>query len=363
MASLPAQEHCSRADRSARSGSSRRMTDRLLPNVGIVAIGRNEGERLRKCLASVLGTARAIVYVDSASTDGSAQMAREMGAAVVELDESTPFTPGRARNEGFRRLRELVPDLAYVQFVDGDCEIVAGWLEKAAAFLNSHPDVAVVSGRRRERYPERTIYNTLMAIEWDSHPLGEAKACGGDALMRVEVFAAMNGYHFDLMAGEEPELCIRMRGAGWRIWFLDEHLTWHDAAMTRFGQWWKRAERGGYTIAQGAYLLAQGAALQGATAEEYRYVRALVIRGFLRSWFWALALPLAAWALALGWSPWALLLLLLYPLQIIRRSVRGKYGLRTNSWHAVFQMLTNFAQVLGQLRFLTERGRLIEYKS
>lgn len=359
MAGLPVQEQCSRADGCVRSCSSR---------VGVVAIGRNEGERLRKCLASVMGAARAMVYVDSASTDGSARMARDMGAAVVELDMRTAFTPGRARNEGFRRLRGLAPDLAYVQFVDGDCEIVAGWLEKAAAFLDSHPDVAVVSGRLRERYPERSIYNRLMAIEWDSLPRGEARACGGGALMRAEAFAAMHGYRADLMAGEEPELCMRMRGAGWRIWFLDEPLAWHDAAMTRFGQWWRRAVRGGYSIAQGTYLLAQGAALDGAAQEEYRSVRRVLIRAWLRSWFWALALPLAALALALGWSGWALLLLLLYPLQIIRRSVGGAYALRTNWWHAVFQMLANFAQIVGQLRFLTERcsrrpPRLIEYKS
>jgi GT2 family glycosyltransferase len=339
-----------------------------LPNVGVVVIGRNEGERLRNCLASVVETGRATVYVDSASTDRSVQIACAMAVAVVELDMSIPFTPGRARNEGFRRLRELVPDLAYVQFVDGDCEIVAGWIEKAAAFLDSHPDVAVVSGRRRERYPERSIYNTLMAIEWDTHPVGEAQACGGDALMRVDVFAAMNGYHADLMAGEEPELCIRMRGAGWRIWGLDEHLTWHDAGMTQFGQWWKRAMRGGFSVAQGAFLLARGAALQGAAPEEYRSVRRLLIRQLLGSWFWALALPLAAFALALGWSWWALLLLLLYPLHIVRRTMRGAYGLRTNWWHAVFQVLFNFAYVLGQLRYLTDRccrrqPHLIEYKS
>jgi glycosyltransferase involved in cell wall biosynthesis len=153
---------------------------RCLPNVGVVVIGRNEGERLRKCLVSVAETGRATVYVDSASTDRSVQMARAMAVAVVDLDMSIPFTPGRARNEGLRRLRELVPDLAYVQFVDGDCEVVAGWIEKAAAFLDSHPDVAVVAGRLRERYPERSIYNTLMAIEWDT-PVGEAQACGGPA--------------------------------------------------------------------------------------------------------------------------------------------------------------------------------------
>src|SRR5688572_2789096 len=126
-----------------------------------------------------------------------------------------PFTAARARNAGFRRLRETRPGLTYIQFIDGDCELVEGWLEKAAAFLEAHPDVAVVAGRRRERSPERSIYNTLCAIEWDSHPHGEARACGGDAMMRVDALAAVNGYRPDLIAGEEPELCIRLRAANW----------------------------------------------------------------------------------------------------------------------------------------------------
>jgi GT2 family glycosyltransferase len=170
------------------------------------------------------------------------------------------------------------------------------------------------------------------------------------------------------MAGEEPELCIRMRGAGWRIWFLDEHLAWHDAGMTRFGQWWKRAVRAGYTTAQGACLLAQGACLHGATPEEYRSVCGLLVRTLLRTWFWALALPLAAFGLALWWSWWALLLLLLYPLKIIFVRARGAYAPRRNRLHAVFKVLANLPQILGQLRFLTDRcfrrqTRLIEYKS
>ena len=154
--------------------------------VGLVAIGRNEGDRLRKCLLSVVGRAQKVVYVDSGSMDGSVDMACALGVAVVELDMGIPFTAARARNEGFKCLRETAPELAYVQFVDGDCEVVPGWLEKAARYLDDRPDVAVVCGRRRERYPERSVYNMLCDIEWDI-PVGEAKDCGGDALMRTDV--------------------------------------------------------------------------------------------------------------------------------------------------------------------------------
>ena len=61
-------------------------------HLGVVAIGRNEGERLRRCLNSVVGRGHTVVYVDSGSTDGSTELARELGADVVELDLSLPFT-------------------------------------------------------------------------------------------------------------------------------------------------------------------------------------------------------------------------------------------------------------------------------
>src|SRR5690348_12250225 len=112
--------------------------------IGVVVIGRNEGERLRRCLESVLGTAECIVYVDSGSSDDSVGMSRNLGVEVVELDMRTPFTAARARNEGFRRLIEIRPELPYVFFVDGDCEVVQGWLDEASRFLGTHPEVAVV---------------------------------------------------------------------------------------------------------------------------------------------------------------------------------------------------------------------------
>ena len=60
--------------------------------IGIVAIGRNEGERLKRCLQAVVGGAATVVYVDSNSTDDSVAVARDAGATVVELDMSSSTT-------------------------------------------------------------------------------------------------------------------------------------------------------------------------------------------------------------------------------------------------------------------------------
>jgi len=326
---------------------------RLKSRLGIVVIGRNEGERLRACLASVTRLAGLVVYADSGSRDGSTETARNLGVVVVALDMSIPFTAGRARNEGFQRLCELAPELSYVQFVDGDCAVVDGWPEAAAEFLDAHPDVAGVCGRRRERYPERSIYNLLCDIEWNT-PVGEAKACGGDVMMRVEALGAAKGFRPSLIAGEEPELCVRLRAAGWRIWRLDQEMTLHDAAMTGFGQWWKRSMRAGYAFAEGALL-------HGARPERHW------VRESLSAWFWGLGFLLFAVVCTALFGPLGLAAFAIYPLQVVRLALRGKRSPRENWWRAVFLVIGKFPELLGQLKFLTHRcvgGRshLIEYK-
>lgn len=322
-------------------------------NIGVVVIGRNEGERLRRCLESVAGIAGRVVYVDSGSTDGSVAMVLAMGLGVVELDLHIPFTAARARNEGSRHLFQLAPDLDYVQFVDGDCELVGGWLETAAAFLDLNRNVAMVCGRLRERYPEHSIYNLLCDLEWDT-AVGEAKACGGIAMVRKEALKAEGGFRAEMIAGEESELCVRMRATGWQIWRLDAEMALHDAAMTRFGQWWKRSMRGGYAYAEGVQL-------HGASPERHR------VKESRRIWIWGLWIPVASASLAIWLGTWGLVMLLIYPAQIIRLALRGTRSVRENWLHALFLVLGKFPEAIGQLNYFYNRlagktARLIEYK-
>ena len=310
-------------------------------------------ERLKRCLRSVSRSGATVVYVDSGSTDGSVEWTRALGVHVVELDMRSPFTAARARNAGYRRLRAQVGSVRYVQFVDGDCELDARWLEAAAAFLDERRDVGVVSGRLRERYPGLSVYNLLCDIEWDA-PIGEAKFCGGVAMMRCEALDAVGGFREDLVAGEEPELCVRLRAAGWKIWRIEEDMAVHDAAMTRFGQWWKRTMRGGFAFAQGM-------ALHGAPPER------LGVRPSLRIWLWAFGIPVGVLVLACLRTPCFFLLLLAYPVQIFRLALRGSRSPRENVVHAAFLVLAKFPEMLGQFKFAIRwlRGKpsgLFEYK-
>lgn len=322
--------------------------------VGAVVIGRNEGDRLVCCLLTMIERVKLIVYVDSGSTDNSPQRAAAMGVEVVALDMGIPFTAARARNEGVEHLLKRAPDIGYIQFVDGDCEIDAGWISKASAFLDSHPQYAVVCGRRRERYPEHSIYNMMCDTEWNT-PVGEAKSCGGDAMMRVSAFREVGGYRADLIAGEEPELCIRLRKKHWRIWRLDAEMTLHDAAITRFGQWWRRSMRAGHAYAEGACL-------HGASPERHW------VKESIRSWLWGLWIPVVALLASIFYGAGAFLILAVYPLHIFRLGLRNKWSSQAYPWaRAFFSVAGKFAEVYGQLKFHHNRwlGRaikLIEYK-
>ena len=319
--------------------------------LAVVIIGRNEGARLIRGLASVAAADR-VVYVDSGSTDGSQQAAQEAGAEVVALDMSQPFTAARARNAGLEQLRLHGTRPELVQFMDGDCELQPGWLPSAQAFLAAHPEVGVVFGRRRERFPDATMYNRMCDWEWDV-PLGEQRACGGDALMRLAALDEVGGYNPALIAGEEPEMCVRLRAAGWKIWRIDTEMTLHDAAMTRLGQFWSRARRAGHAWAEGA-------ALHGAPPERH------CVGQVRRALIWGAVVPFVIILLAIALNPWALVFFVIYPLRALRMALRE--GATRPAWERAWLLsIGKFPEAMGvieyHLRRLAGRPRgLIEYK-
>jgi GT2 family glycosyltransferase len=328
----------------------------LLGVVGAVAIGRNEGERLARCLRSMPAGLARIVYVDSGSTDGSVELAQSLGALVVALDLSVPFTAARARNAGIAALVDACRDVELVQVLDGDCELVPGFIEAALEEMRRDASTGVVCGRRRERERNATIYNQLCDIEWDT-PVGEATACGGDALIRRRAFEQAGGYDPALIAGEEPEMCLRLRRCGWKVRRIARDMTLHDAAIVRFGQWWRRAARSGHAYAN-------------VFARHFRSPDRIWGREVASALVWGAAVPLFAIGLAPFTAGASSLLFAGYLL--IAHRARGAclgrgIGRREATFYGAFCVLSKFAAVAGMAEYLRNRLRgrqstLIEYK-
>lgn len=319
----------------------------------LVLIGRNEGARLTRCLASANGQARRIVYVDSGSTDDSVAAARRAGAEVVELDMSRPFTAARARDAGFAHLENTGGAAEFVQFIDGDCAIVDGWIAAGQQALVERSELGMVTGWRSEISPEASIYNAMAEVEWH-RPAGPILACGGDMMLRSAAYRGIGGYNPNVIAAEDDELCCRLRGAGWKLERLPLSMTRHDAAMMCFGQWWQRAVRTGHGFAQVGHL-----------HPEY------FTRERQRSWVWGLVAPLLA-MIGLFITPWLTALILLAYGASWLRSARGlmkhdKLNARMALHQAVLLTLSKFPNVLGMIRFHLRRLRgsdmhIIEYK-
>jgi len=323
--------------------------------LAIVVIGRNEGQRLERALEAAQGRADGLIYVDSASSDGSCELAATRAERVVSLDLSKPLSAARARNAGFAAAAELLPDLALVQFVDGDCALDPDWLAAARTWLAENPQHGAVCGRRRELRPKSSLWSRILDLEWDVGP-GPADTFAGDALVRAEAFRTVDGYDETLIAGEDPDFAVRMRCAGWPLERIAAEMTSHDASGLRFGQWWTRQVRGGHALAEAWQR--SGHPLSGA---ECRHVVSATL--------WGGALPLSIIA-ALGLFGWVgAVLFTIYGALAARISAR-EHKRRGNAQAALWAcacILAKFPTCQGLVlyawrRRLPSARALIEYK-
>ncbi|WP_299597902.1 glycosyltransferase [uncultured Microbulbifer sp.] len=333
--------------------------------LGFVVIGRNEGDRLKNCLRSIVDAGRSlgechlensIVYVDSGSHDGSVEFARNLGCLVVCLDSTIPFTAARARNAGFKHLLQKKPVTKFVQFIDGDCTLEKNWLSTALDSISEQHDAAVVCGRRRELFPEKSIYNLLCDMEWDT-PVGETNACGGDFLARRDALESVGAFCEELIAGEEPEMCYRLADKGWKIYRINCAMTAHDAAIDKFRQFWLRSKRSGH-----AYV--ERCTIHATRSSPYcvRPVVSIIVLGAI--------LPLIIILTSIFSFKFAVALVLIYLILAVKISL-AKYRKYKDIYAAFYYgLLTTvgkFAQFSGVLQFIYRRvhrseSRIIEYK-
>ena len=326
------------------------------PRLSIVIIGRNEGDRLVSCLQSVgsICAEAELIYVDSASTDGSSQVAGDFGAQVIVLHGGIQ-TAARARNAGWQRA--LAP---YVLFLDGDTILNQDFPAAALKVLESEPSAAAVWGHRRELHPEHSLYNRVLDLDW-IYPAGITEYCGGDVVMRLSALAEIEGYDPSLIAGEEPELCRRLRARGYRIVHIDFPMTRHDLNMMRFSQYWRRAERAGHAYAE----ISDRFRRSGDPMWLRESNRNLLSGGFWIGW-----LPVSLMVGALR-SLWIIPWLALLPLLSARSAWKARYKAPGQTMllllYGLHSHLQHIPILIGQLKYFLgrhsgEEPKQIEYK-
>lgn len=339
------------------------MTSLMGTKIGVVIIGRNEGDRLRACLESVLDMNYPahlldVIYVDSSSTDGSVALAKSMVVRTIVLEG--PTTAARGRNAGW-----ITTDAPFVLFLDGDTLLHPEFVATALAHLTD-ASIAGVYGDRREMRTADSIYNAIFDMDWNAaSSTGSSWSIffGGDALVRRASLESVGGYNEALIAGEEPDMCRRMRGLGNRILHIDVPMTLHDLAMLTIKQYWRRSVRTGYAYAEISSLYADTNDPLW-TAES----RSNQTRGV----FWTCG---PAFAVLLSLLMLSVLPILLFALLAIALFARTavKVRKRTNSTklllaYSIHSHLQQIPIFFGQLRYRRQRQRggnaaIIEYKS
>jgi glycosyltransferase involved in cell wall biosynthesis len=329
------------------------------PVLSIVVIGRNEGQRLTRCLESVAALRgifgkTQIIYVDSASTDESPAIARAFDAEVIVL-KAENSTAARGRNAGWRSARAPL-----VLFLDGDTILNEDFPRLALEAIAYDSTIAAVWGHRRELHPEHSLYNRVLDLDWIYAP-GYTEYCGGDVLIRRCALEQVDGFDPTLIAGEEPELCRRLRHRGYRVLHIDSPMTRHDLNITCFSQYWRRALRAGHAYAEIASRFQASSDPMWLSESK---------RNLIRAGFWIASL--VACAAFAGFSP---IPLMLWFGLLMGLSCRSAWKAR---WKApmqpallfLFGLHSQIQQIpifIGQLRFAWNRraGRqrhLIEYK-
>ncbi|MBL1321898.1 MAG: glycosyltransferase family 2 protein [Methylophaga sp.] len=329
-----------------------------LEKIGIVIIGRNEDKRLQLCFDSMNGLECAKVYVDSCSTDSSIAIAESNQIEIIELDLAKPLSAARARNEGFQRLVQLNPSIEFVQFIDGDCTLLAGWIEVASNALINNSQRAAVIGHLLERNIEASSYNRLCALEWRSAPgdLSDFGALGGISMIRTSVFKELGGFNPEVIAGEDSEFGVRMGLAGYKVTKLDQQMATHDANILKFSQWWKRSVRAGHAIGQRAFI--NGDSAHRDCMKERN-----------STLFWGGLIPLLIVVLLPFTQGYSLLLVGAYfylGYRVITFRLKLGDSLSDAWFYTKFLLLSKFANMVGLMKFnfnkLSERYEIIEYK-
>lgn len=140
--------------------------DTLTPDIGIVEMGRNEGERLHGCFESLKHFNNPIIYVDSGSTDNNLYLARIYCKDDTRLDMNRPFSTAWARNTGQQRLLDLYTPPSYIHFIEGGYELEHCLISCALNSFTEDQALESVFSHMQEKHAVKSSSNKLCGLVW-----------------------------------------------------------------------------------------------------------------------------------------------------------------------------------------------------
>lgn len=200
--------------------------------VSVVIKAFNEEKKISATIESALRAVRCVggevILADSCSTDKTVELAMPYPIRIVQLVHASERCCGVGPQLGYQHSRG-----EFIYLLDGDMEMLEGFLEVALDFMHRHPDIAGVGGQLLELNTESLEYIARSAQPRAHMKTGFVDRLDGGGLYRRSAIEAA-GYFSDrnLHSYEEFELAVRLRSLDWKLWRLPievVHHRGHDA--------------------------------------------------------------------------------------------------------------------------------------
>ena len=191
-------------------------------DISLVIPAYNEEAYIGACIDSVLANApgkfREIVVVDNASTDRTAEIAREKGVRVVR-EERKGLT--RARQAGLEHTQG-----EFIAFIDADCRMTRKWFETAERHLARHPKAASLTGPIRYYDGPAYLKALIAPLQWVTLPIPYFTAgfliIGGNFVARRADLLAIGGFDRGIaFYGEDADIARRLSARGTTLLRMD----------------------------------------------------------------------------------------------------------------------------------------------
>jgi len=196
-------------------------------SLAIVIIGKNEQLHIKKCLRSVISASKRlqdveIVYVDSASTDRTIEIAASFPIKIIQLKPEWKLTSAAGRYLGY-----LNTTSKHILFVDGDTLLYKHWPEQAVQFLEDHPKAGGVAGILHEIFtaPDGSIQSLKKNRYKQKTGLILTKVFGGTACYKREAMLKAGSFNPHIRATPELELALRIRQKGYNLYKINKQMA------------------------------------------------------------------------------------------------------------------------------------------
>jgi glycosyltransferase involved in cell wall biosynthesis len=195
-----------------------------------IIVARNEEKNIERCILSVIRALcvypeTEVLLVDSCSNDETINVASKLSTRIIRLRSDWPQSPSAGRFLGV-----LNTSGRFILFIDGDMELIPGWLECAVDFLEKDDSAAAVVGRLYDRFQNKDGSSSSPSIGVEFKKMIGTQTTHfvpGSALFKRDILLKAGNFDPFLMAEEEADISDRIERLGFKLYFFDKDAVYH----------------------------------------------------------------------------------------------------------------------------------------